>query len=142
MHQRLNPALSAAWIGLAAVTVLLQGCAQRGWNGVFAVDLAGGARTCVAPAASSPVDGTAVAAQVQMSSEGGWCGVTLNRGGAPLDSYLIVTRPAHGHVFAHRVGSNTRIDYTPDVGFQGTDSFAVRMIPGNAVLQVSAVVTR
>jgi hypothetical protein len=142
MHQRLNPALSLAWICLAMTAVLLQGCAQQRWNGVFAVDLAGGATTCVAPAASSPADGTAVAAQVQMSDEGGWCGVALNRGGAPFDSYLMVTRPAHGHVLAHRVGSITRVDYTPDAGFVGTDSFAVRMIPGNAVLQESVAVTR
>jgi hypothetical protein len=95
----------------------------------------------VAPAASPP-DGQSVLVQMQVSNEGGWCGITTSRGGSAFDSYLIVTRPAHGKVFAHRVGTNTRIDYTPDTGFAGTDSFAVRLVPGNAVLQAGVTVTR
>jgi Bacterial Ig domain len=77
-----------------------------------------------------------------VSNEGGWCGVTLTRGGVAYESYLMVTRPNHGKVFAHRVGANTRIDYTPDTGFTGTDSFAVRLIPGNAVIREAVTVTR
>ena len=50
--------------------------------------------------------------------------------------------PSHGRVFAHHVGNNTRIDYTPDPGFVGTDSFAVRLIPGNAVFEAALTVTR
>ena len=54
----------------------------------------------------------------------------------------MVNRPAHGRIFAHRVGSNTRIDYFPDTGFTGTDSFAVRMIPGNAVIHGAVTVSK
>lgn len=131
-----------AWLCLAATMILTQGCAPQGqWSGVFRADMTGGARTCVAPA-TSVADGQSVVAQMQVSNEGGWCGITTSRGGTAFASYLLVTRPAHGRVFAHRVGGNTRIDYTPDQGFTGTDSFAVRMIPGNAVIQGAVNVTR
>ncbi len=127
---------------LVATGFLAQGCAmQGGGNGVFAIDMAGGARTCVAPAAT-PADGQAVVAQMQVSNEGGWCGILTARGGAPYASYLLAGRPLHGRVFAHRVGNNTRIDYFPDRGYVGTDSFAVRLIPGQATIQGAVNVTR
>lgn len=127
---------------LAATGLLAQGCAPQGaWNGTFAIDAAGGARTCVAPTAS-PADGTAVVAQVQVSNEGGWCGILASRGGAAYASYVLTGRPAHGRVFAHQVAGKTRIDYTPDRGFAGTDSFAVRLIPGNATIQGAVTVTK
>jgi hypothetical protein len=131
-----------AWFCLSVPAALLQGCAAHpGWDGIFTIDKTGGAKTCVAPAAS-PQDGQAVLAQIQVSNEGGWCGVTLNRGGVAYDSYLMVTRPTHGKVFAHHVGTNTRIDYTPDPGFVGTDNFAIRLIPGNGVLEGAVTVIR
>ncbi len=113
--------------------------AARGGIGIFTMDR-GSARSC-APSAAPP-DGKSSLAQMQVSNEGGWCGITVNRGGVAYDSYLLVTRPAHGRVFAHHVGSNTRIDYRPDAGFAGADRFSVRMIPGNAVIEVSVNVTR
>jgi hypothetical protein len=141
-HTRSVPS-GIPWACLAATALLIQGCAPRAgvWNGIFAVDVAGGARTCSAPTASPP-DGQAVAAVVQVSNEGGWCGMTVTRGGVAYDSYLLVNRPAHGKVYTHHVGTNTRIDYTPDTGFTGTDKFAVRLIPGNAVVEETVTITR
>jgi hypothetical protein len=138
-----RPALSGpAWFGLAAIALLAQGCTQQAtWNGIFAVDTVGGAKTCVA-APASPADGQTVQSTIQVSNEGGWCGILANRGGRPYDSYLIVTRPTHGKVFAHRVGTNTRIDYTPDRGYAGTDVFAIRMIPGDSIIPGAVTVTR
>ena len=132
-----------AWLCLAATVFLVQGCDQQKAaerSGTFAIDMAGAARVCSAPAAS-PGDGQTVAAQMQVSNEGGWCGINANRGGAPLATYLVVGRPAHGKVFAHRVGTNTRIDYTPDRGYVGTDHFSVRLVPGDAVIQAGVNVT-
>jgi hypothetical protein len=135
--------MGTPWLCLAATALLIQGCAPKPatWNGIYAIDAAGGAKTCVAPAVVMP-DGQSGIVQMQVSNEGGWCGETLNHNGVAYDSYLLVTRPAHGRVFAHHVGNNTRIDYTPDPGYVGTDSFAVRLIPGNAVLQAAVTVTR
>jgi len=131
-----------AWLGLTALAFLLPGCQQQPtWNGVFVVDTVGGAKTCVT-APASPPDGQAVQDQIQVSNEGGWCGITATRGGRAYDSYLLVTRPTHGKVFVHHVGPNTRIDYTPDKGFAGTDNFAVRMIPGDSVIEGAVTVIR
>lgn len=141
-HNRLVR-VGTSWLCLAVTALLIQGCTQQQptWNGIYTIDTTGGARTCVAPATSIS-DGKAVLAQVQVSDEGGWCGLTVDRNGVAYDSYLLVTRPDHGRVFAHHVGSNTRIDYTPDTGFVGADKFAVRLIPGNAVLEEAVTVTR
>jgi hypothetical protein len=38
------------------------------------------------------------------------------------------------------VGDNTRIDYTPDAQYRGADSFAVRLIPGDATISGSVTV--
>jgi hypothetical protein len=134
---------ATAWFCLSATALLAQGCSQTapGWNGVFAIDAAGGARTCSAPAAAPP-DGQSVLAQMQVVNDGGWCGITANHNGEAYTSYLLVTHPNHGKVFAHRVGPYTRIDYTPDAGFAGTDSFAVRMIPGDSNIEAAVTVTR
>ena len=43
-------------------------------------------------------------------------------------------------VYIHPVGDDTRIDYTPDLGFSGIDSFVVRLLPGNPVLRVNVTV--
>jgi len=131
-----------AWLGFSAIALLTQGCAQSAgvWNGIFSVDVAGEAKTCVAQPASPP-DGKTVLDQMQMT-DSGWCGIIASRDGRAFDSYLLVTRPSHGKIFVHHVGTRTRIDYTPDKGFTGTDSFAVRMIPGDAVIEGAVTVTR
>jgi hypothetical protein len=135
--------MGTPWLCLAAAALTIQGCAPKPatWNGIYAIDAAGGAKTCVAPPVAMP-DGQAGVIQVQVSNEGGWCGETINHNGVAYDSYMLVSRPSHGRVFAHHVGNNTRIDYTPDPGYVGTDSFAIRLIPGNAVFGAAVTVTR
>jgi hypothetical protein len=121
---------------LAVAVALSAGCTQQAgsWTGIFQADSLFGAKSCTA-AAASPPDGQTVAVPMQVGNDGGWCGIAATRGGAALDSYLLVKAPAHGRVFAHRVGNTTRIDYTPDAGFAGADTFAVRLLPGGAVVQ-------
>jgi hypothetical protein len=132
----------AAWLCLAAIALLVPGCTPLpGWDGIFSIDKTGGAKTCVAPAAS-PGNDQAVLVQMQVSNDGGWCGIIANHSGVAYDSYLMAVRPTHGTVFAHHVGANTRIDYTPDPGFAGADKFAIRLIPGNAEIQAAVTVTK
>jgi hypothetical protein len=137
------PGLAARLAGLSLIAVvLLAGCAQQAtWDGIYRADRGGGARICLASPVS-PQDGQAVVEQMQVSDEGGWCGINAARGGVAFDSYLMVTRPSHGTIFAHHVGITTRIDYTPDAGYVGNDAFALRMIPGNAVIQGSVAVSQ
>jgi hypothetical protein len=127
---------------LAVIAPLVAGCAKQGvWDGIYTSDKAGGAKTCVVPQAAPP-DGQTVLAQMRVSDEGGWCGIVTNHGGAAYDSYLMVVRPVHGRVYAHHVGTNTRIDYTPDAGYVGGDRFSVRLIPGNAQIESTVTVTQ
>ena len=119
-----------------AAALLAQGCTRMvGSPGVFASDSIGGARTCLVPLQAQ--SGQGISAQMQVSNEGGWCGISVNRS----PSYAIAARPAHGRVFAHEVGPNTRIDYAPDTGYVGADSFTVRLIPANTLVQGVVSVT-
>ena len=133
------------WIALAAVAGLLQACApdqsvRASKARVFAADLAGGAKVCQVPKVS-PTDGQTTEVPMGLGNDGGWCGLALQRGDAPFSAGLLSTRPAHGTVMIHKVGDFTRIDYTPDRGFTGADSFSVKLVPGNAVIRVNVTVT-
>ncbi len=135
-----NRAMSLAFIMVATAVA---GCANKGPTGpsarVFAVDQAGAARNCSVPAVT-PAAGKETPVAMKLGNDGGWCAVPVNNGGKPFDAGLLVTQAAHGKVVIHTVGSDTRIDYTPAARYTGADAFAVRLIPGDAVLQVAVTV--
>jgi hypothetical protein len=107
---------------------------------VYAADLAGGAKVCEV-ARVSPVDGQTVDGTMKIGNDNGWCGLPLRQSAArPFDAGLLTARPAHGSVLIHQVGDDTRIDYTPDRGFTGSDSFTVKLIPGDAVVRMSVTI--
>jgi hypothetical protein len=62
-------------------------------------------------------------------------------GTKPFDAGLLISRPSHGSVLIHEVGDDTRIDYTPDRRFAGTDAFEVKLIPGEETIKVAVTVT-
>ena len=80
--------------------------------------------------------------EMKLGNDGGWCAIGVANGGAPYDTELLTEPPAHGSVYIHPVGNATRIDYTPDARFSGSDSFVVKLLPGSPVLRVSVAVTR
>jgi hypothetical protein len=132
--------------GLAttALALLLQGCAQQqpaSTARVFASDLAGAARSCTVPKVT-PAAGQPTPVAMKVGNDGGWCAITVDNGGKPYSAGLLVNQPAHGKVLIHSVGDATRVDYTPDVQYAGTDSFAVRLIPGDATITTSVTVSR
>jgi len=77
---------------------------------------------------------------MKVGNDGGWCAISVARGGKAFDSSLVTARPAHGKVLVHKVGDATRIDYTPDRGYAGSDSFAVKLIPGDSSIRVAVTV--
>lgn len=108
---------------------------------VFAADVTGSTKTCEAPK-PSPVPGQTTEVSIKQLNDGGWCAFLIHQDGPkPYDAGLLTARPAHGTVLIHQVGDDTRIDYTPDAGFAGNDSFAVKLLPGDATLHVAATVT-
>ncbi len=87
------------------------------------------------------------AASIAMSNDG-WCGVSaVDRSGKPFSLALVRVRPSHGRVFNQEVANVRRIEYTPDAGYTGADSFtvALRSSPAGAEdvpLAVSVNVTQ
>ena len=78
---------------------------------------------------------------MKVGNTGGWCGLSVHQAGPkPYDAGLLTGRPAHGSVTIHEVGDNTRIDYVPDRGYVGPDNFRVKLLPGDAVLQIAVEV--
>jgi hypothetical protein len=108
---------------------------------VYLVDTQGQARTCTVPQRVSLTPGQQTEAAITMSNEGGWCGITVAQAGPkPYDAGMLVQRPRHGRVHVRKVGDVTRVDFIPDAGFSGSDAFTVRLVPGNAAMQVAVTV--
>jgi hypothetical protein len=102
--------------------------------------MTGAAQSCEAHELA-PIAGQTTDATIKLANDGGWCGLQAHQDGPkPFDAGLLAVRPTHGSVLIHEVGDDTRIDYTPDRGFVGTDSFAVKLIPGDAKVNVAVVV--
>jgi len=135
-----------AWAALLMAAGLLQACSNpAGPAGsrqrVYAADLAGAAKVCEAPDIS-PQAGAATPATIKVGNDGGWCGLRLRQAGTkPFDAGLLTARPSHGSVLVHEVGDDTRIDYTPDRRYAGTDAFEVKLIPGEERIKVAVTVT-
>jgi hypothetical protein len=136
-----------AWLALLVTGTLLQACGHNAATGpagstlrVYAADLTGGAKTCTVPKIV-PVNDKTTEAPMKLANDGGWCGLPVHQDGPkPFASGLLTARPAHGNVLVHEVGDDTRIDYTPDHGFTGADSFSVKLIPGDATIHVAVTV--
>jgi hypothetical protein len=126
-------------LALVATALVLQACEQRPpaatGTRMFQADLVGAAKNCSVPEVA-PAAGQEAPVTIKVGNDGGWCA----NSGKPFDAGLLVTEPAHGKVYIHSVGDKTRIDYTPNARFTGTDAFAVRLLPGGAVLRASVTV--
>ncbi len=137
----------SAWLALLMTAGLLQGCEtpQQAAAGsrmrIYVADITGEAKSCTVQKIA-PQDGQQTETTMTVGNDGGWCGLYLQMPGPkPYDAGLLTARPAHGDVLVHEVGDNTRIDYTPDRGFAGSDSFAVKLLPGGAVVRFVVTVT-
>jgi hypothetical protein len=135
-----------AWLALLLTSTLLQACGQNPAPAgsrlrVFAADVTGASQTCEAHEIA-PAAGQTTEAAIKLANDAGWCGLPAHQAGPkPFEAGLLSVRPGHGSVLIHEVGDNTRIDYTPDRGFSGTDSFAVKLIPGDAKVNIAVTVT-
>jgi len=119
LHMKLIATLAAA--------VALSGCAAKAPPAAPAVDLQneGIAKTCT----PSAVDLAAPAPATIAMTNDGWCGVvTAEKDGQPFKLGLVKTRPAHGRVYIQPVNGQTRVEYTANAGYVGSDSFAVALM--------------
>ena len=120
MHIKLIAALAAA--------IALAGCAAKKPAEPEFVELQteDTATTCT----PSAVDlGSATPATITMTNDG-WCGVsTTEKDGQPFVLGLVKARPAHGRVYIRPVNKQTRVEYTPNPGYVGSDAFTVALRP-------------
>jgi len=136
----------AGWIAILTAGLLLQACSPAPVPTVpsarvYAADVTGGAKVCEVQKVKL-ADGQTTNTTIKVGNDGGWCGLPVRQsGGKAFDVGLLSARPAHGSVMIHEVGDETRIDYTPDRGFTGSDSFAVSLVPGGAVIHIEVTVT-
>ena len=150
MHIRWYPRHAASCRLAAGVALgaafLVQSCAKpppppAPTARVYAMDLQGGAKSCDVPKGLTPDAGKDTAVKMMVGNDGGWCAISLARGGKPYGAGLLTAQPSHGTVYIHTVGDTTRIDYTPAAHYTGPDSFGVRLVPGEATLNVSVTVS-
>jgi len=129
----------AAVLGLAA---LQAACAPQQQQAaapgprIYAVDVQGRSALCDVPQGVTLAADRPTEAALTMDNDGGWCGISTNRPGPGL----VTAKPAHGRLHVRKVGATTRVDYIPDRGFVGTDTFAVKLLPDQAELRVAATV--
>lgn len=136
----------AAGTAVLATCLMIAGCSQNGPGSagsslrVFAADLSGGAKVCNVPPVNVVAGGVSEVA-MKLVNDGGWCGIRVHQDGPkPFDAGLLTTRPAHGSVTIHEVGDDTRIDYTPDRSFAGSDTFVVKLLPGDGMIHMAVTV--
>jgi hypothetical protein len=138
MRNSMKSKMTAA--AFAVVALGLQGCTtapkvvEGSRTPVYATDLQGKAASCTVPTVRAE-DGHETSVAITTGG-GGWCGLLVRREGRPYAAGLLTEAAHNGKVYVHTVGDDTRIDYTPRAGATGPDAFAVRLIPGGAVIRV------
>lgn len=103
---------------------------------IYAVDVQGRSALCDVPRNVALAADRSTEATMTLDNDGGWCGIATNRAGPGL----VTAKPGNGRLHVRKVGAITRVDYIPDRGFTGTDSFAVKLLPDQAELKVAATV--
>ncbi len=91
-------------------------------------------------------DGGTAVVSMTVANDGGYCAATLtNNAGLPFDAPLLPARPPHGErTTVVKYNGKTSIEYTPNAGYSGPDSFTVHLInrgqSGFTTLQVNVTV--
>ncbi|MBV8456551.1 MAG: hypothetical protein JO122_08045 [Acetobacteraceae bacterium] len=109
---------------------------------VYAIDLQGAAKRCTVSAVTPGAEKVATATMT-VGNDGGWCAIAVHQPGPePFAAGLLIRPASRGKVYIHAVGNNTRIDYTPDPGYVGADSFLVTLLPNRSEVQANVTVVR
>jgi hypothetical protein len=139
--------LSYRLIAAAAAVLALQGCASKpppppAPTEDFNVGIA---KTCTFTPVQ-PAAGSNVSSSITMTNDG-WCAVrTTEADRQPFLLGLVGVRPTHGTMLIQKLGGETRLEYTPNPGYTGTDSFTASLRPkaggADAAVQVAVTVTQ
>jgi hypothetical protein len=138
--------LSKHLIAVVIAAFALQGCQTRpAQTSVAAEDLDGIASTCT-PTPAQITGSAAASATIAMTNDG-WCAIRATESdGRPFLLALVRTRPEHGRVLIQPVNGKTRIEYTADPRYTGSDRFTIALRSrtpntADATLQVAVTVS-
>ncbi|HTZ70338.1 MAG TPA: hypothetical protein VMB71_06785 [Acetobacteraceae bacterium] len=92
-------------------------------------------------------DGGTATVTMKVSNEGGYCAATLTAtNGEPYDAPLVPVMPQHGTPRVVKYNGKTSVEYTPNDGYMGHDSFVVHLLergkPGYTTLNMSIDVAK
>jgi len=139
--------LSYRLLAVAAAVIALQGCASKPSQVVGpSEDLnIGIAKSCTFSPVQ-PTPGASVSATIAMTNDG-WCAVRVTEAdGQPFQLGLVRQRPEHGTLLIQKLGGQTRLEYTANPGFTGSDAFTAALRPraggADATVQVAVTVNR
>jgi len=118
--------------GFTSLTACGQQTAPQYGSADIPPSAARAARLCIAEGHPGAADPSTWA--ITVSSEGGRCAHSRGWGGVE-QAYEVVRSPRHGQLTQESKGGVTMVSYTPERGFIGSDSFALRYPPKNARLQ-------
>ncbi|MDG6094475.1 hypothetical protein LOC54_04995 [Acetobacter sp. AN02] len=93
---------------------------------------------------TSPKTDTPDAMNVTMKvrSDDGRCIFRISKpGGGAYASFGVSPSPEHGKPLLYNLSSQTVISYTPTLGYSGTDTFGVTLIPGDGSPRKNMTVT-
>ncbi len=135
-------------IAIAATAIAVTGCAPQSTQVVGAAQESneGIAKTCT-PSSVDFGAGSAATATIAMTNDG-WCALhTKDKNGEPFKFGLVKSKPQHGYILIQKIGSQTRIEYTAEGRFVGTDNYSVALASNQAntpdsTIQVAVTVTR
>ncbi|GAN60251.1 Ig-like domain-containing protein [Acetobacter cibinongensis] len=75
-------------------------------------------------------------------SDDGLCELKLSQpSGKAYASFGVSPAPEHGKAFLYSLDDDTHVSYTPTMGYAGTDSFTVTLIPGGGQKRTRLTVT-
>lgn len=120
-------------IAMTATAVAVAGCApQRPPAPAATADLnVGIAKTCT-PSPVDPSSGSGGSATISMTNDG-WCAIrTKDKDGKPFKFGLVKAKSQHGRILIQKIGGETRVEYTPENNYVGTDRFSVALAANEA----------
>lgn len=134
--------------GLSAI-LAATGCA--GASGIVDAPAGQRAQSCrvgiADPAALTDAFRDTRSAAMDVGNDGGWCGWYARLSdvdGGPTNylSAAIAQPPTHGTLRVRRDADRVHIEYQPAAGYVGSDTFAVRLNPGNSLHTTNVTVTQ
>ncbi|GAN62752.1 hypothetical protein AA0313_0633 [Acetobacter indonesiensis NRIC 0313] len=83
-----------------------------------------------------------LATTMTVRSDDGLCELKISQpSGKSYASFGVTPAPEHGKAFLYNLDNDTHVTYTPTMGYAGTDTFTVILVPGPGEKRTNLTVT-